>query len=58
MRLIPATPHIEAALNALPHNEAEEVKVRGSQVRRNYLDLQTMLRRALAMAKQIEGNAT
>jgi hypothetical protein len=54
--VIPATPHIEAALNALPHNEAEEVKVRGSQVRRNYLDLQTLLRRALTLAKLIEGN--
>ena len=45
--------HIDAAIAALPHDNSPLVP-RGSQARRNYLDLQTMLRRALAKAKMIE----
>ena len=45
---------IDTALAAIPHNDHDAVFERGSQVRRNYLNLQTMLRRALTLAKQIE----
>ena len=45
--------HIDAAIAALPHYNSPLVP-RGSQAHRDYLDLQTMLRRALAKAKMIE----
>ena len=45
--------HIDAAIAALPHDNSPLVP-RGSQARRDYLDLQTMLRRAPAKAKMIE----